>query len=70
MIKKWFTEHPHQVGETYIQHLLFAGKAGCSLVIAGFACLVHAVFPCVCKNTASKTIQHLYDCMQKRHQKI
>lgn len=48
-----FTEHPHSVGETYFQHLVFASIFGFRMLIGGFACLIHAVFPFWFKKTGS-----------------
>lgn len=55
-MKRIFTEHPHSVGETYLQHCLFASKFGIKLWVAGFACLIHAIFPFVFQKTASNMI--------------
>lgn len=52
-MKNPFTHHPHSVGETYGEHLFFAGRFGFGMAIAGFACMIHAVFPFVFKKTAS-----------------
>lgn len=48
-----FTEHPKSIGETYFQHLCFAGKFGLQMVIGGLACITHAIFPFLFKDTAS-----------------
>nr|QQZ50969.1 hypothetical protein JKL49_07040 [Phenylobacterium glaciei] len=40
-----FTKHPHQVGETYGEHLGAAAGFGATLIAAGIACVIHAVFP-------------------------
>lgn len=52
-MKNIFTQHPNSIGETYFQHLYFAGKFGCGMLIGGVACLLHAVFPFIFKNTGS-----------------
>ena len=52
-IKKLFTDHPHSVGETYLQHLKYASIFGFNMVWGGLACMLHAVFPCACKRTGS-----------------
>jgi len=49
-----FTEHPHAVGETYLQHMRFALKFGARMLIGGIAAIVHAVFPFLCITTASR----------------
>lgn len=48
-----FTKHPHSVGETYGEHLYFAGRFGVSMMIAGLACVIHSIFPFIFKKTAS-----------------
>ena len=49
-------EHLATAGETYWQHMRFAGAVASLSVAAGMACLVHALVPGVCRNTASRTI--------------
>jgi len=41
-------KHLKQNNETYLSHLLFAGKVGLTLVFRGIIFLLHAVFP-ICK---------------------
>lgn len=48
-----FTEHPHSIGETYLQHFIFASRFALGMIIGGLACLLHAIFPFVFKNTGS-----------------
>lgn len=48
-----FTEHPRNINETYFTHLLFATKFGLQMIIGGVACLIHAVFPFLFKDTGS-----------------
>lgn len=44
-IFKLFTEHPHEVGETYLGHALSASKIALKFFIASVAQLIHAIFP-------------------------
>ncbi|WGI22352.1 DUF6356 family protein [Amylibacter sp. IMCC11727] len=60
MIAKIFTDHPASVDETYFEHLLFATKFAATLMVAAGAALVHALIPCLCEKTASKTVAKLY----------
>lgn len=57
------TSHPASVGETYGQH--FRGACGFSaqLLLAGAACFVHALLPCVLQRTASAIITSLHGRM-------
>jgi hypothetical protein len=52
-MKNPFTNHPRCMGETYFQHLKCASTFGGSMVLAGFACLIHGIFPFWFKNTGS-----------------
>ena len=71
MFTRLFISHPQSVGEGYFEHqrvaLAFAG----TLLLAGFACLLHAFIPGLCERTASKRIDILYGRMvanRRRHQ--
>ncbi len=58
-----FTEHPHQVGETYGEHLSTATGFGMAMIVGGLACLVHGALPFLCTSTGSRTIRRLHDRM-------
>jgi len=58
--------HLTQASETYWQHMRFAGAVGAMLVAAGLACLLHAVVPGVCRDTASRTIASLHRVINDR----
>ena len=58
-MKRFFTEHPATVGETYGEHFAFAISVGGRMVGGGLACMLHAVFPEFCKTTGSRTIREL-----------
>jgi len=64
---KSFTEHPASVGETYWQHLIFAGRFSIMLFAAAFAALIHAIIPAFFETTASKTIRKMFAEMESRH---
>ncbi len=64
-----FTAHPASVGETYAQHMAHAGAFGARMVLAGLACLVHAILPCSFINTGSNTIRQLHDDLSTRRQR-
>lgn len=55
-MKNIFTEHPASIGESYFEHLYFAAKFGSGMVVGGLACLLHAIFPFVFKNTGSNIL--------------
>ena len=55
-----FREHPASVGETYFQHMGVALTFGATLLAAGLACVIHAVFPFLFTTTARAAIQNLH----------
>ena len=63
MYRRLFTDHPRAVGESYREHLLVALGFGSSMVVGGFACIVHAVVPALCATTGSDTVRRLYKRM-------
>ena len=58
-----FTDHPHQVGETYGEHFMVATRFGTAMLLGGLACMVHAVLPFLCTSTGSQTVRRLHDRM-------
>ena len=62
-MNRLFTEHPQSVGESYTEHMGVAFSFGWRMVLAGLACLVHAVLPFMFVKTGSQTIAVLYDRM-------
>lgn len=61
-----FTRHPHSVDETYGEHLAMAGSFGTTLIVAGAACLIHAILPFAFERTASEAVERLHDRMTSR----
>lgn len=57
------TDHPASVGESYFEHMTHAGSFGFAMVVAGIACLIHAVLPACFISTGSNTIRRLHDRM-------
>ncbi|MDE0800763.1 MAG: DUF6356 family protein [Rhodospirillaceae bacterium] len=55
-----FCEHPESVNETYFKHLMFAAGFGVRMLVAGLACVVHGLLPCLFERTGSKCICDLY----------
>lgn len=54
-----FTEHPHAVGESYWEHLCFAGAFALLMAWGAIAALVHAVLPFLFITTASRVNDEL-----------
>ena len=61
-----FNRHPRDVGETYGEHLGQASTFGASLIVAGLACMVHAIFPFWFERTASQKVQKLHARLSNR----
>ena len=55
-MKNIFTKHPHSLGETYIEHLFAALLFGGKMLLGGFACIIHAVFPFLFETTGSSML--------------
>lgn len=60
MLKRVFFDHPHRVGETYLEHMGVALSFGFTLIMAGLACMAHAFVPCLFETTASRCIKRLH----------
>lgn len=63
-----FTRHPASIGETYASHFKFAFHVSITLTKAALACLIHAIYPQVLQETASKTIKDLSAQIENRSQ--
>lgn len=61
-----FNRHPSDVGESYGEHLGQASRFGAVMIVAGLACLIHAVFPFWFEKTASLCVQRLHARMSAR----
>jgi len=59
-IRARFTDHPAAVGESYGEHFVVASGFGLRMVVAGLACLVHAVLPFLFVRTGSAAIEALH----------
>jgi hypothetical protein len=58
-----FTAHPQSVGETYTEHFGTAMWFSLRMILAGFACMVHAVLPFMFVCTGSRAITELNERM-------
>jgi hypothetical protein len=63
MAKLSFTEHPEAVGETYVEHLGSSWSFAGTMFRAGFAALIHGIFPFLCVTTGSTIVRGLHDRM-------
>lgn len=62
-LKTLFTEHPASVDETYGEHLVMASGFGIRMILGGFACLLHGIFPFLFVKTGSAQISTLHERM-------
>ena len=63
MLRRLFFDHPASVGETYLQHLLHASYFAIRMLLAGVACFIHAVVPCLFQSTGRRAITELHSKM-------
>lgn len=63
MLRKLFTEHPGDVGESYLRHFGHAASFSATMFVGAVACLVHAIIPGLCVKTGSRIIGRLHDRM-------
>lgn len=61
-----FLDHPRSLGMTWGGHAIGAVRIGAQLLVAGLACLIHALVPGVFTETAGRTVTHMYGHMQQR----
>ena len=54
-----FTAHPQDVGETYLEHGLFACRYGARMTLGGVAAFIHGLFPFLFKTTGSRITREL-----------
>jgi hypothetical protein len=63
ILENLFIDHPHSVGETYLEHQQHALAFGGTMVVAGIACMLHALVPALFVTTGSRAVSRLYDRM-------
>ena len=65
-----FTQHPEEIGETYIGHMATAAGFGATMVLGGLCVMVHAVLPFLFEHTGTRTMQKLHKKMTGRTDKV
>ena len=68
-LKRLFTEHPRETGETYAQHLWFTVQMSVRFVVVSVILMTHGLLPFVWTRTASRRIERIYMIMKDRAQK-
>lgn len=61
-----FTEHPHETGESYLQHLWFTVRMAVRFIYVTFVLLLHGIFPFLFMRAASSQIEIVYRIMKTR----
>jgi Family of unknown function (DUF6356) len=59
-LQRIFNDHPRSLGESYWAHQSRAVSFGSQLIVAGVACVIHALVPSLFPRTASETIRRLH----------
>ena len=54
-----FTAHPRDVGETYLEHGLFACRYGAKMALGGVAAFIHGLAPFLFQATGSRITREL-----------
>jgi hypothetical protein len=62
-IDQLFRQHPRSLGESYFEHQQHALRFGLTLVLAGAACMLHALIPALFTTTASSAVTRLHERM-------
>lgn len=65
-----FTHHPHEVGESYGEHLATASGFGATMVIGGLCVMIHALLPFLFVQTGTSTMKKLHKRMTSRTDKV
>jgi hypothetical protein len=53
------SDHLKSCNESYFRHMVFAGRVGATMIVAGLACLAHAILPGLFESTGSRAINSL-----------
>ncbi len=61
---KLFSQHPRDIGMSYIGHFFRAIGFASLMAYACLVCLIHAVFPFIFEHTASNIVSFLHDEMR------
>ncbi len=51
--------HLKSCNESYFKHMLFAGRVGGTMIVAGLACVAHGILPGLFETTGSRAIKSL-----------
>ena len=66
MLGRLFVDHPRSLGMSWFEHGAGAARIGGEMMVAGAACVVHAVVPGLFTETAGRTVERLHQHMLHR----
>ena len=66
MMRNIFTKHPNEVGETYLQHGYQSMRYSLTFLFLFVIAFIHAILPCLFKNTASDIVCEMSEHMECR----
>jgi hypothetical protein len=58
-VRNPFTAHPRDVGETYVEHAVFACRYGAKMTLGGIAAVLHGLLPFLFQTTGSRITREL-----------
>lgn len=61
-----FTGHPHETGETYLEHLWFTLNMSLRFMLVTLIMLAHGFFPFLLTRAASRQTERIYGIMKGR----
>ncbi len=65
-VNRAFTQHPHDTGETYWQHLWFTITMAGRFLYATGVLMLHGLFPFLLVRAGSREIERIYGIMKSR----
>ena len=65
-MKNIFTEHPEEVGETYLEHMFNALRYSLTFLFLFVVAFIHSIFPFLFTLTASCVVQEMAEHIKKR----
>jgi hypothetical protein len=64
-VRNPFTAHPHEVGETYLEHGFFACRYGAKMTLGGVAAFLHGLLPFLFTSTGSRVTRELNEVLDQ-----
>ena len=65
-VRRWLTEHPRSVGESYCEHARVAAGFALAMIGGGTKCLIHAAIPALFPTAASDRVRALHAELDRR----